>query len=196
MENQFDLYHATERKKVLEIIQKQNFIVKEDVENKLFLGTGAYFYFNKMDAVDWNSRSIKKKNEKSKLFPSLIELTNQYSIVCATCKVEDDHILDLDTRSAMIKYKAIVTKIQKFIEPYTPYKDKNEMSTIINYLYKNHLLENVYLIIKTFNYSINKNFGMTLPKRIICVKKVDILSNYRETKMTRDEYKELKLLFG
>ena len=192
---EFDLYHATERSKALKIIEKQNFIVKDDVDNNLYLGTGAYFYFNKMKAVDWNSRNVKKNNGKSKLFPSYIELMNRYTIISTTCNVEEGHILDLDTRDALIKYKLMVNKLKNFVEPYILYKDKHELATILNFLYKYHLLDNIFLVIRTFSYPIDKKLGMSLPKRIVCVKKIDILSNYREIKMTKDEYKDLKLLF-
>lgn len=69
---EFDLYHATERSKALKIIEKQNFIVKDDVDNNLYLGTGAYFYFNKMEAVDWNSRNVKKIMEKVNYFQVIL----------------------------------------------------------------------------------------------------------------------------
>ena len=59
----YELYHGTKRENVLKIIDSQKFIVNEDEENKLFLGKGAYFYLDKMNAVDWNCRDVANKNK-------------------------------------------------------------------------------------------------------------------------------------
>lgn len=112
MEKNLVLYHGTLRANALQIIKEQNFIIKDDIENKLFLGTGAYFYLNKEDALEWNNRTIIKQG-KRKIFPSFIELKNKYSIVCAICNVNEENLLDLDNRNDVLKYKLILEKIKK-----------------------------------------------------------------------------------
>ena len=66
----YELYHGTKRENVLKIIDSQKFIVNEDEENKLFLGKGAYFYLDKMNAVDWNCRDVANKNKI--IFPNIL----------------------------------------------------------------------------------------------------------------------------
>lgn len=194
MEEHYKLYHATERENVLKIVEEQKFIVIEDINNERFLGTGAYFYLNKIDAVDWNGRAV-TKNNNSNLFPTFIELRNKYGIICATCDVEKKNVLDLDTREAIIAYKKIVGKIKKFVKPVVDYKDRNELATMINYLNKQGLLDGIYIILKTFSYPVKKDLGLNIQKKMACVKNVDILKDYKEIEMTKDEYKEFKLMY-
>lgn len=192
MEEYLELYHGTLRENAVQIIKKQYFLVKEDFNNELFLGTGAYFYFDKINAIEWNSRNISKHN-KTKLLPSFIELKNKYSIIKAICNVKAENILDLDNRDDILKYKLIVNKIKKYIN--IDLNCKNQLSIIINYLYKENLLNSIYIILKTFLFPINRRYGITLNKRMACVKNIDIIKKYEETEITLDEYNKLKILF-
>lgn len=194
MEKNLVLYHGTLRANALQIIKEQNFIIKDDIENKLFLGTGAYFYLNKEDALEWNNRTIIKQG-KRKTFPSFIELKNKYSIVCAICNVNEENLLDLDNRNDVLKYKLILEKIKKVVDPYIDLNCKNQLSIIINYLYKQGLISDVFVILKTFLYPINKIYGISIPKKIVCVKNTKVLKNYTEVFITKNEYENIKLLY-
>ena len=55
MEEYLELYYGTLRENAVQIIKKQYFLVKEDFNNELFLGTGAYFYFDKINAIERNT---------------------------------------------------------------------------------------------------------------------------------------------
>ena len=166
----YELYHGTKRENVLKIIDSQKFIVNEDEENKLFLGKGAYFYLDKMNAVDWNCRDVANKNKI--IFPDFIEVNNMYSIVYAECDVDVNNILDLDTREAIIKYKKIV-----------------------NLLSKKGLLDGIYVVVRTFPYPVDKKLGITIPKKVVCVKNTEILKNYKKIEMTKEEYNKMKLMY-
>lgn len=194
MEKNLVLYHGTLRANALQIIKEQNFIIKDDIENKLFLGTGAYFYLNKEDALEWNNRTIIKQS-KRKIFPSFIELKNKYSIVCAICNVNEENLLDLDNRNDVLKYKLILEKIKKVVGQYIDLNCKNQLSIIINYLYKQGLIRDVFIILKTFLYPINKIYGISIPKKIVCVKNTKVLKNYTEVVITKNEYENIKLLY-
>lgn len=194
MEKNLVLYHGTLRANALQIIKEQNFIIKDDIENKLFLGTGAYFYLNKEDALEWNNRTIIKQS-KRKIFPSFIELKNKYSIVCAICNVNEENLLDLDNRNDVLKYKLILEKIKKVVGQYIDLNCKNQLSIIINYLYKQGLIRDVFVILKTFLYPINKIYGISIPKKIVCVKNTKVLKNYTEVFITKNEYENIKLLY-
>lgn len=194
MEKNLVLYHGTLRANALQIIKEQNFIIKDDIENKLFLGTGSYFYLNKEDALEWNNRTIIKQG-KRKIFPSFIELKNKYSIVCAICNVNEENLLDLDNRNDVLKYKLILEKIKKVVDPYIDLNCKNQLSIIINYLYKQGLISDVFVILKTFLYPINKIYGISIPKKIVCVKNTKVLKNYTEVFITKNEYENIKLLY-
>lgn len=194
MEKNLVLYHGTLRANALQIIKEQNFIIKDDIENKLFLGTGAYFYLNKEDALEWNNRTIIKQG-KRKIFPSFIELKNKYSIVCAICNVNEENLLDLDNRNDVLKYKLILEKIKKVVGPYIDLNCKNQLSIIINYLYKQGLISDVFVILKTFLYPINKIYGISIPKKIVCIKNTKVLKNYTEVFITKNEYENIKLLY-
>ena len=189
----YELYHGTKRENVLKIIDSQKFIVNEDEENKLFLGKGAYFYLDKMNAVDWNCRDVANKNKI--IFPDFIEVNNMYSIVYAECDVDVNNILDLDTREAIIKYKRIVNKIRKYLESIENYRDKNETATILNLLSKKGLLDGIYVVVRTFPYPVDKKLGITIPKNVVCVKNTEILKNYKKIEMTKEEYNKMKLMY-
>lgn len=118
-----------------------------------------------------------------------------YSIVYAECDVDVNNILDLDTREAIIKYKRIVNKIRKYLESIENYRDKNETATILNLLSKKGLLDGIYVVVRTFTYPVDKKLGITIPKKVVCVKNTEILKNYKKIEMTKEEYNKMKLMY-
>ena len=152
------------------------------------MGKGAYFYLDKMNAVDWNCRDVANKNKI--IFPDFIEVNNMYSIVYAECDVDVNNILDLDTREAIIKYKKIVNKIRKYLESIENYRDKNETATILNLLSKKGLLDGIYVVVRTFPYPVDKKLGITIPKKVVCVKNTEILKNYKKIEINTIEISE------
>lgn len=53
-------YHGTKKESVQSICVN-NFNINEDVNNKLFLGFGIYFFYSCDDAIDWNVKNFIKE---------------------------------------------------------------------------------------------------------------------------------------
>lgn len=188
-------YHGTKLENALNIVKNQTFIFNPDDNNELFLGAGVYFYYDRLDAIEWNIKDYRDKNNYN--FPEYKDLLDCYSIVETDLAINKGNILDLDDREGFIKYKEIVKNIKDFLKTIEDYKDKNELATIINYLYKLGVMDNIYAIKKTFPFSIHNNYGARgIQKLMICIKKIDILSNFiLSEKIKMDEYKMLKVLY-
>ena len=60
------------------------------------------------------------------------------------------------------------------------YRDKNETATILNLLSKKGLLDGIYMVVRTFPYPVDKKLGITIPKKVVCVKNTEILKNYNK----------------
>ena len=189
------LYHGTERKKALNIIKTQTFQVIEDADNQRLLGTGAYFYFEKLDAYEWNVKEYRENNNKR--FPEYKDMNDMYAIIETSILINNRNILDLDERNGIIKYKVIVKNIKQFLLGKEDYRDKNELSTIINLLYEKKMMNDTYAIEKTFPFPIPKSFGAkNIMKRMICIKKVDILKEFRMSQnINIEEYEKVKILY-
>lgn len=188
-------YHGTKIENALNIVKSQIFEFNPDDNNKLLLGAGVYFYYNRLDAIEWNIKDYRDKNNYN--FPTYKDLLDCYAIVETNLAINESNILNLDDREGLIKYKEIVRNIKDFIEPIEDYKDRNELATIINYLYKLGLMDNIYAIKKTFSFPIPNNYGARgIQKLMICIKEIDILSNFiLSKKIDMEEYKKLKILY-
>lgn len=188
-------YHGTKIENALNIVKSQIFEFNPDDNNELLLGAGVYFYYNRLDAIEWNIKNYRDKNNYN--FPTYKDLLDCYAIVETNLEINESNILNLDDREGLIKYKEIVRNIKDFIEPIEDYKDRNELATIINYLYKLGLMDDIYAIKKTFSFPIPNNYGARgIQKLMICIKKIDILSNFiLSKKIDMEEYKKLKILY-
>ena len=153
----YKLYHATNIKNAKNIINTNKFNVPKDIENKELLGEGAYYYWDRQDAIEWNSRTINKIS--SKLFPSYKELKDIYAIIESEVEVENNDILDLDIRENVIKYKIAVETIKDSLKDIHNYNDKNELGTIINFLYLKNKMKKK-MIIKTILYKLPFSYGI------------------------------------
>lgn len=190
----YKLYHATDIKSANNIINTNKFNVPEDTENRELLGEGAYYYQDRQDAIEWNSRTINKKNKR--LFPSYKELIDMYAIIESEVQVEDNDILDLDIRENVIKYKIAVKTIKDYLKDIHNYNDKNELGTIINLLYSKNMVKKK-IIIKTILYKIPSSYGIKIIKRVYCIKDTKILLNYKlSTPINWNEYNIMKQLYS
>lgn len=189
-------YHGTNRKDALNIVKTQTFNIKSDEDNERFLGEGAYFYFTEIDAFEWNIKKYRENNNKY-IFPTYKDLNDSYAIIKTNLKTDESNILDLDKREDIIKYKIIVKNIKNFLEEIENYNDKNELGTIINYLYKIKEIDEVDAIQKTFPFSIPNSLGIRyIQKLMICIKNLKMLSEfYMCEKIKTEEYNEAKKLF-
>lgn len=190
----YKLYHATNIKNAKNIINTNKFNVPKDIENKELLGEGAYYYRDRQDAIEWNSRTINKIS--SKLFPSYKELKDIYAIIESEVEVENNDILDLDIRENVIKYKIAVETIKDSLKDIHNYNDKNELGTIINFLYLKNKMKKK-MIIKTILYKLPFSYGIKILKRVYCIKDTKILLNYKlSTPIEWNEYNIMKQLYS
>lgn len=188
------LYHGTSMENALNIVKTQYFEITSDNENKKYLGTGAYFYFNFLDAIEWNNKVYW---DNYHAFPSYNKLVNDFAIIETKLDLEKINVLNLDNREDIIKYKIIVKNIKEELRTIEDYNDSHELATIINYLYKKNLIDDIDAIQKTFPFPIPKSFGArNIQKTMICIKKIEILSKfYLSTKINIETYNKIKILF-
>lgn len=190
----YKLYHATDIKSASNIIKTNKFDILKDEYNKELLGEGAYYYEDRQDAIEWNSRTINKISNK--LFPSYKELKDMYSIIESEIEVETEDILDLDIRENIIKYKIAVKTVKDFLKDIHNYNDKNRLGTIINFLYLKNKT-NKKMIIRTILYKIPNDYGISIFKRVYCIKDINIILNYKlSTPMNWNEYNVMKQLYS
>lgn len=188
-------YHGTSASSAQNIIKTQIFEYNPDDNNKLFLGAGVYFYYDRLDAIEWNIKDYRDNNNYN--FPTYKDLLDCYAVIEANLSIEECNILNLDDREGLMKYKEIVRSIKDFLKPIEDYKDKNELATIINYLYKLKIVDDIYAIKKTFPFPIPNSYGARgIQKLMICIKKLDVLNNFiLSEKIKLNEYKKLKILY-
>lgn len=190
----YKLYHATERKKALNIIKTKRFDIPKDTENKEFLGEGAYYYDSRTNAIEWNSKSVKDTCKAN--FPSYKDMLDKYSIITSNIQIEENEILDLDNRSDIIKYKIAVKIVKERLQDIDNYNDRNELGTIINYLYQNKKMKRK-MIVKTIMYPIPNSYGVKLNKRVYCIKDKSIILDFSMDKnIDWEEYRELEKLYS
>ena len=188
------LYHATDAKNAGSIIRMQQFSVKKDIKNEELLGEGAYFYNCRQDAVEWNSRTINKKNKN--LLPSYKEMLDRYTIIESEIEINDNEILNLDNRDDIIKYKIAVKTIKETLKDIDNYNDKNQLGTIINFLYRNKRI-NKKMVVKTIPYNLPNSYGIKICKKIYCVKDTKILLYFKlGAPINWNEYNEMKQLYS
>ena len=187
------LYHATNIKSGTDIVEKQKFDIKEDENNIERLGKGAYYYNNRQDALEWNSKRI---YDNTKKFPEFKEMKDAYCVIKSQIEVENKEILDLDDRENIIKFKSAIKIIKNALKEIENYNDKNPLGTIINFLYLRGKMTKK-MIIKTITYPIPKSFGIKINKKVYCIKDKKIILNYEFTKpINIEEYKKIKELYS
>lgn len=188
------LYHATDMESGNDIVKKQCFDIKEDKYNEELLGEGAYYYNNRQDALEWNSRTIHRKNKN--LFPEFKEIKDKYCVIESKINIEKEDILDLDNRDNIIKFKIAVKTIKKALRDIENYNDKNQLGTIINFLYfKGKVTKK--MVIKTITYPIPEGYGIKIMKKVYCIKDKEVILDYKiSSPINTSEYKRIKELYS
>ncbi|HJJ11747.1 MAG TPA: hypothetical protein OIM48_00295 [Clostridiaceae bacterium] len=189
MDVEIEGYHGTDKENI-ESICSNNFEIKKDLKNKLFLGFGAYFFFEYEDAVDWN---VKELRDDLNRVPKYDELQNKKSVVKADIKCKDTDILNLDDKEMLLKFEILVEKYQGKLSTKPEFINaKNKTAAIINMLYQRKLIKR-NIIIKTFIETIKTNrFLQSLknyPRKMICVKDNKYISNiYEYNELSKEKY--------
>ncbi len=184
-------YHGT-KKELVKSICENNFIVNEDKDNNLFLGSGIYFFYLCDDAIDWN---IKKFIKIFSYLPKWELLISKYTIIQSTIKVKQEDILDLDEKDKLYKFELLVEKIKgKLITKPEYIRAKNKTAAIINMMYKRNLITKK-MIAKTFIEQINtKTFDAfkNYPRKMFCVKdKSIILENKEKVDISKEIFESI-----
>ncbi len=189
MDVEIEGYHGTDKENI-ESICSNNFEIKKDLKNKLFLGFGAYFFFEYEDAVDWN---VKELRDDLNRVPKYNELQNKKSVVKADIKCKDTDILNLDDKEMLLKFEILVEKYQGKLSTKPEFINaKNKTAAIINMLYQRKLIKR-NIIIKTFIETIKTNrFLQSLknyPRKMVCVKDNKYISNiYEYNELSKEKY--------
>lgn len=189
MDVEIEGYHGTDKENI-ESICSNNFEIKKDLKNKLFLGFGAYFFFEYEDAVDWN---VKELRDDLNRVPKYDELQNKKSIVKADIKCKDTDILNLDDKEMLLKFEILVEKYQGKLSTKPEFINaKNKTAAIINMLYQRKLIKR-NIIIKTFIETIKTNrFLQSLknyPRKMVCVKDNKYIYNiYEYNELSKEKY--------
>lgn len=187
------LYHATNIKAGNDIIEKQSFDIKEDKDNTELLGEGAYYYNNRQDALEWNSKKI---YDNIKMFPEFKEMKDAYCVIKSEIEVESKEVLNLDDRDNIIKFKTAIKTIKNALKDIDNYNDKNPLGTIINFLYLKEKMAKK-MIVKTIAYPIPRSYGIKINKKVYCIKDKKIILNYEITNsINLKEYKTIKELYS
>lgn len=172
-------YHGTSKDNASLII-KDNFRINKDENNKLYLGTGVYFFYKIDDAVDWNIKLFEKEYSS---VPKWQELIDNYSVVESEIYVDNRDILDLDQKENLYKLEMLIKKFEKKLESRQDYwTAKRKTSAIINYLYEIKEIKKK-VVIRTFfeQIRIEKFNELKLyPRKMFCVKDISIISKNKE----------------
>lgn len=184
-------YHGT-KKEAVQSICKNNFNINKDVNNKLFLGFGIYFFYSCDDAIDWNVKSFIK--EFSTL-PQYDILLDKFSIIESKIEVDDTEILDLDEKENLYKFEMLVDKIKMKLAMSQEYaKSQNKTAAILNMLYKKNLTFKK-VISKTFIEEINTKHLHSLknyPRKMFCIKdKSIILENKEKIDLNKNSFESI-----
>lgn len=184
-------YHGTKKESV-QFICANNFNINEDVNNKLFLGFGIYFFYSCDDAIDWNVKNFIK--EFSTL-PQYDMLLDKFSIIESKIKVDETEILDLDEKENLYKFEMLVDKIKVKLAMSQEYaRSPNKTAAILNMLYKRKLTAKK-VISKTFIEEIGTKHLHSLknyPRKMFCVKdKSIILENKEKIDLNKNSFESI-----
>lgn len=168
------VYHGTTKENAKNIKQMNRFVIKEDINNKAYLGTGIYFFEDYKHAIFWNMRNYKRVNYLRKNNITYLEYINNYDIVDAIINVEERNYLDLDDVNNIWKFDRLVRSIDSKLASLPEYQNAtNKNAAIINYLQKNGFLEGILVISKFFKQDIHVSKLHSIKeieRKVICVK--------------------------
>lgn len=191
-----DLFHATDNKSARIILKEQKFIPGEDLDNEDFLGKGIYFFKEKEHAVMWN---IKKAKEDKINYFNYKEYIINYAILKTNLLFKKNNFLDLDLPSKTADYNKLCRKFENIFGEDEEYKyAQHKDRAMINYLYKNNLMDGIYIIKKIFSNRVKTsefNITKSIEREVYCVKddriirSIEIMPN-----IEKNTYNSIKLI--
>lgn len=181
-------YHGTKSENI-ELICIENFNVNKDSNDKLFLGSGIYFFIELSDALDWN---IKKYKEIHHCIPTYEKIIEKYGIIKSIIVVDKEEILDLDKKDILRKFELLISKCNGKLITKEQYKNaSNKTAAIINMMYSRGEIKRKVLL-KTFFEPIGTKYLQGLknyPRKMVCVKNNDVIKeNIKVNKISKEEY--------
>lgn len=178
------VYHGTTKENAIVIIENKDFLINEDEENKLYLGCGVYFFEKSVHAVAWNIRLFQKKNMRNPIFS---ELLNSYAVVAANLDISEENILDFDDLEDNKLFDMLVMKIKRNFN-----LDINgDYVALINFMQRNKLIDDVYVVKKIFTLPIRGNrWGRlkNISRIVYCVKNKNVIGDLKEVPISEKEF--------
>ncbi len=190
----YEGFHGTDRESARKIAREKKFIPGEDADNEDFLGKGVYFFKEEEHAVLWNLKKARDDGNRNLKYEDYIL---EYAILKVDILVNRSNLLDLNSPKDIAKYEKICKKIQEKFEEDEEYRDAlHKDRAIINYLYKKHYMDEIYVIRKFEGQktrTLNVNVGDYIQRDVLCVKNNEIITNIRIIKdIEKDLYKDIR----
>ncbi len=193
----FELFHGTTKKVADKILKENKFIPGEDLDNEDFLGKGVYFFKEKEHAILWNLKKAKDNRMRNLSYEYYIL---KYAVLKANLTIMRNNLLDLNYPKDIVKYEKIVNRFGKEFINDKDYNDaKHKERAIINYLYKHHYMDGIY-VIRKFEGQKTKttklNVGDYIQREVLCIKKEQLLKNIKmEPNINKETYYEIKKIY-
>ena len=196
-EIKYKLFHGTTKESAIKILEDNKFIPGEDLDNEDFLGKGVYFFKEKEHAVLWNLKRAKDKGKRNLDYDGYVF---EYVVLKADLNIMKKNLLDLNCPKDIIKYDKIVKRFQKeFIDDDEYINAKHKERAIINYLYKHHYMDGIYVIRKFEGQktkTTNLNVGDYIQRDVLCIKKEELVKNIEmEPNINKQEYYDIKNIY-
>lgn len=193
-ELKYEGFHGTDRESARNIIKERKFVPGEDADNEDFLGKGVYFFKEEEHAVLWNLKKARDCGNRNLKYEDYIL---EYAILKADILVNRKNLLDLNTPRDIAKYEKICKRFQKEFEEDEEYKEAlHKDRAIINYFYKKHYMDGIYVIRKFEGQktkTLNINVGDYIQREVLCIKNNEIIKNICIIKdIKKDLYEDIK----
>lgn len=178
-------YHGTTKDNA-DVIVKDQFMLPS-VGDDQWLGEGFYFYFDVEYAFRWIL--IKYTNNFTNKYTNNYDnIYEEYSIVSAEIHINSERLFDLDNINHRLLFISVKTEISKKIEQSVKYRDKVKNNrtvvdgVVFNYLFKYMKYGEKYDAVKAvfpISYIFDDSRMDYLPEPQLCVKNIDIISDYK-----------------
>ncbi len=178
-------YHGTTKDNADIIVQTQ--LMKPSIGDEQWLGDGCYFYVDAEYAFRWILIKYTNnfRNEFSADYSNIFE---NYSIISAEININPERIFSMENIKDRLLFINVKTEMSKKTEQSEKYRDRIKNNSIVdgvvfNYLFKYMGYGEKYdavIAIFPISYILDDSRMDYLPEPQICVKNVDVLSDYRK----------------
>lgn len=196
-EIKYKLFHGTTKESAIKILRDNQFKPGEDFDNEDFLGRGVYFFKEKEHAILWN---LKKAKDDGKRNLNYSEYILEYAVLKADLNIMRENLLDLNCPKDILKYNKILKKVEEKFKNDEDYMTaRHKERAIINYLYKHHYMDGIYVIRKFEGQktkTTNLNVGDYIQRDVLCIKKEGLIKNIKmEPDINKQVYYDIKNIY-